>query len=298
MVMREKGRRSALPRLRIAASAAVLLALVAGTLFAGNPVADASARNLSLCQLLPALLRLKAGIAAGAGVALVVFPLLLALTLLFGRAYCSSLCPVGTLQDLVLFLRRRASGVRLSFRRPRLLLRSGVIVASIGLWLLGSSLLFVLLDPYSMMERPLSALAVSLAGRSAAPPSLSSLPGSSESQPLTPSPAGGGWAGLGAVLFSAALLLGVLLAAAMKGRIFCNTLCPAGALLAPLAHRSLLRVRLAPGICTSCGLCERVCPPRCIDSANKRIYAGSCVLCFNCLPACPQGALRYRWSRA
>lgn len=286
--------RTLLRGLRIALSGAVLVIFIGGIGFGewAAPAAD----PLAFGQLIPALLRWR-NLALGGTVALLfVFPLILGVTLLIGRGYCSSLCPLGTLQDLVISAARSTRTLRLRFQRPHTRLRTGVFAAAMLLWLAGSTLLLGVIEPYTITHRGLSSLTALIEGRSPREPALTSLPSAPGEEPAElsarealPRPVDDIVAQFAGLL----LLASVLAAAAGKGRLFCNTLCPAGTLLTAPAHRSLLRIRLDPAACTACGRCSRVCPARCIDSAAKRVYAGSCVLCFDCLSACPTGALRY-----
>ncbi len=63
-------------------------------------------------------------------------------------------------------------------------------------------------------------------------------------------------AGFDMLVFGGALLvLGLLV-----GRPYCRYLCPYGAILAPLARFSKLKVRVAAEECTRCGLCADACP--------------------------------------
>ncbi|MBU4002133.1 MAG: 4Fe-4S binding protein, partial [Proteobacteria bacterium] len=52
--------------------------------------------SLTSLQLVPSLLKFI----SGAGFAAAGFIFILCLTLIFGRVYCSSICPLGTLQDI------------------------------------------------------------------------------------------------------------------------------------------------------------------------------------------------------
>jgi ferredoxin len=108
---------------------------------------------------------------------------------------------------------------------------------------------------------------------------------------LYPLNAGGiGWISIGAPL----LVLGVVgWLAWTRGRLFCNTVCPAGSLLGLLARRSLWRISIHAEECTGCGLCQRVCKAGCIDPDGKSVDMSRCVACFNCLPQCPTEGITY-----
>ena len=83
------------------------------------------------------------------------------------------------------------------------------------------------------------------------------------------------------------------------GRLYCNTLCPVGALLGIFSSVSMFRIRMAQDACGSCRRCQRVCKAGCIDLEEKTVDIRRCVGCFNCLAVCPgQGiTLGNHWRR-
>ena len=91
---------------------------------------------------------------------------------------------------------------------------------------------------------------------------------------------------------SASLLIVGFLAAGW-GRLYCNTVCPVGSLLAVLSRRPLFRIAIDENACVGSGLCERTCKAGCIDAKARTVDAGRCVACFDCLNACRKGAIRY-----
>ena len=64
---------------------------------------------------------------------------ILLLTFVFGRLYCSVICPMGVFQDIIIFLRRKFTKKRFKFNKERRFLRSffaglaliGIIIASL-----------------------------------------------------------------------------------------------------------------------------------------------------------------------
>ena len=92
---------------------------------------------------------------------------------------------------------------------------------------------------------------------------------------------------------SLATLLLVAWLAATRGRLYCNTICPVGALLGLFAKISFLRIGIDPGACKGCNLCEGVCKAGCIDSRKKTVDSSRCVSCYNCLAVCPRDGLRF-----
>jgi ferredoxin len=254
-------------------------------------VPPAAVTVLTSLQFVPGIVKLFSGLAlSAAGLALVVL-----LTLLFGRVYCSTICPLGTLQDLFSRLnRKRNSRRRFLFRRQNYLLHYGLLGLTSALALGGSLFLLNLIEPFSSFGRTVVTLlrpvALLLNNGTA------SLLGAAHvymffTVPLhIPS----------SVAFAlTSVFAGVLFTMSyMRGRLFCNTLCPAGALLGLMSRVSLFRIVIDKAACKDCGLCEKVCKTGCIDSENMRVDFSACVGCFNCFDACPTVGLRYRLSRA
>jgi len=235
--------------------------------------------GLAHAQIVPALFGGSFGIAILWGT----------LTLLFGRVYCSVICPLGVLQDVVarfaaLFKRKH----HYSFRKPWHLLRYGLLTTCIAGFLLNIHLILTLLDPYGIYGRMAASLfrPIVLWGHNAA---------------ALIDNAWGYYFGFHYVsniiswptaAVSAIMLLLIGYFAWHYGRLYCNTICPVGALLGFLSRYSLFRVRLHKD-CISCGLCEQRCKAECIDSKAKTVDGSRCVACFNCLGVCKRGSLLY-----
>ena len=266
------------------------IALVVITLFTVLFLgADRLAQMLPLTnvQFVPSLLKF---LLAGGGIASLGFALILVLTLLLGRVYCASLCPLGIAQDGARWLatRGKRSGTSL-YRPPKSALRYGVLGATCVFALLGSLTLLNLLDPYSLFGRivvgvfsPIVSFwnnqLVSLLARA----DMFALPAISRIHPS-----------FQILLFSLIFAVALGFTAFRYGRLYCNTLCPVGTLLGVISRFSFWRIRLNQESCTTCGRCERICPAQCIESAEKRVDASRCVSCFNCLDSCPHGAISY-----
>lgn len=79
-------------------------------------------------------------------------------------------------------------------------------------------------------------------------------------------------------------------------RAFCKVLCPAAAIMKIPARASLLRVRPAGRECSGCGMCSRVCPMdvdvRRAMLSGKPVLDTECILCGDCVAACPTKAIR------
>jgi len=93
------------------------------------------------------------------------------------------------------------------------------------------------------------------------------------------------------IAFMTVLVVGYL--AYRYGRIYCNTVCPVGTLLGFISKYSLFKVHIDTSKCNSCGLCARKCKASCIDSKKHEIDYSRCVVCFDCIDNCRQGAISY-----
>lgn len=219
-------------------------------------------------------LKLLSGATLGVVVALL---LLVCLTLLLGRAYCSVLCPLGVLQD-VLGIFRRGKFKRNVWQKK---IRYAVLAFTVLCAVCGLMLPLTLLMPSSSFV-----LLVNNVFREVvqyADDAVHFLP-----EVVTLRPA------LTGVLLSWGILLILLFLVRWKGRIYCNTLCPVGAVLGLISQKALFRIRIDPEKCVSCGACEKACKGSCIDAAGKKVDVQECVLCMNCLGSCQFSAIHFR----
>lgn len=279
-------RLSRLKPLRVAVSVAFLVAVALLFLDFHNSLAPAFAGELLALQFVPSLVRLLEAASLGAAGCLAV----VILTLLFGRVYCATLCPLGTLQDVAGFVARKRRKWRgFSFFPPHRLLRYGLLALTILLLIAGSGFLLHLLDPFSIFGRIFTQLVRPLAilANNAAAMGLEQLGVYALARERWAAVA---WVSAG---LSLVMLLLVVSLAVSRGRLYCNTLCPVGALLGLFAGMSLLRLTLDQDACTGCGRCASVCKAGCIDHEKKRLDFSRCVACCNCLAACPVQAVRF-----
>ncbi len=94
-------------------------------------------------QFLPALLAVNIGVVS----------VLLVLTLLFGRVYCSVICPLGVFQDVVSWIAGKRKKNRFSYSPAVSWLRYGMLGIFIIAFLAGIGSLVALLDPYGAYGR-------------------------------------------------------------------------------------------------------------------------------------------------
>ena len=230
-------------------------------------------------QFLPALLALNVGVVA----------LLVVLTLVMGRIYCSVICPLGVFQDIAGWLGKKAKKHRYTYSKPLTWLRYAMLGLFIIALVAGVGSLVALLAPYSAWGRIVSNLfsPLYLWGNNL----LAHFAEQAESYTFYSTEV---WIKGGATLLVAILtfvILGVL--AWRNGRTYCNTICPVGTVLGFLARFSWLKPVIDTSKCNSCGLCARNCKAACIDSKTHSIDYSRCVVCLDCIDTCKKGAIRY-----
>jgi ferredoxin len=235
-------------------------------------------------QFVPALL----GSATGGAIILL---FLVVLTLLFGRIYCSTLCPLGTCQDIV----RRTANLfkskkkrKLKYSKPHHLVRYLILGLVIISFVLGSSTLLLILDPYSNFGR----MATSLLG----PAVIWSGNTLSDIFPSIPFQDYKIFT-LSTCLFAAVVFITVTGLSALRGRLYCNSICPVGSLLGLLSKYSLFRLTLNSDTCARCMACVKDCKGQCIDIKRMEIDHTRCVQCHNCTSACrTKQSIRYQFA--
>lgn len=231
---------------------------------------------LAKFQLVPAFLSGSLAIVA----------LLLGLTLLLGRVYCSVLCPLGLLQDAI----SRCSGRRrFRYQRGKTVLRALMLALFVGSLVAGMPLIVGLLEPYSAFGRIAADLFAPVWGMGHN--TLAVAAARLDSVAFAPVPI---WQKGLSALAGAVLTLGIISVLAWRnGRLWCNSLCPVGTMLGLLGRFALIRPRIHAESCTHCGQCATVCKASCIDPATASIDASRCVACFNCQDRCHHGALTF-----
>ena len=245
---------------------------------------DRVMKGLVAIQFIPSLMKTLAGTLP---VFIPGFILVLCLTLLFGRVYCSFLCPLGGLMDLVIRLRGRKK--RFYRSEPWNRLRYLVLALTILVFLSGSLALVNVLDPFSIFGRIMVTwirpVVVAVNNALSFFFELSGVYAFAPVHQLR----------FPFYLFviTGAYLVLIVLLSLKKGRLYCNTLCPVGTLLGFVAKKTVFRLAFQENTCTGCGLCERACKAGCIDSKKKYLDPSRCVSCFNCLSACPENSMKF-----
>ncbi len=187
----------------------------------------------------------------------------IAISLFFRKAFCSWLCPVGTISEMLWRFGQRT--FRRSFTLPRW--------ADLSL----RALKYILLGLFAYAVGSMSAIAI---------------------QAFL-----GGPYGLIAdvkmlnffryLSLTAAVVLAVLILASVFVKNFwCRYLCPYGALLGIPAMLSPLRIRREESLCIDCAKCTKACPSLLPVDKLVTVKSAECTGCLECVAVCPaQGAL-------
>lgn len=239
---------------------------------------------LAKIQFLPALLALNAG---------VVF-LLAVLTLVFGRIYCSVICPLGVFQDVVSWLsgQRKKKRYRFSYSPAKTRLRYGVLALFIVSMIAGIGSLVALLAPYSAYGRIAQNLFAPVYGWGNNLLAYFSERANSyafyEKEVWLRS--------LPTFIIAVATFFTLIVLAWRNGRTYCNTICPVGTILSFLARFSWLKIHIDDEKCNKCGLCSRSCKAACIDYKNHKVDYSRCVVCGDCIEKCHKHAISFTHS--
>ena len=232
-------------------------------------------------QLIPAVLAVN----------VVVIVSLVLLTIIFGRIYCSVICPLGILQDgisrIAKKLRRKKN--HFSYSPAIWWLRYGVLGLFIIAMIVGVGIVVSLFDPYAAYGRmasnffaPLYRLGNNL---------LASFSEMIDSYIFYSTEVWiKSWITFGVAVIT---FIAVAILAWRNGRTYCNTICPVGTALGFLSKFSILRIAIDTDKCTKCKVCERNCKASCIDIKTTSIDQSRCVTCFNCIEECKFRAMRY-----
>lgn len=233
-------------------------------------------------QFLPACLALNVAVIVG----------IVLLTLLFGRVYCSVICPLGVFQDIVIWIRRQIGKLqkkcftkravkareegksapkmkydftkRFSFKKEHKVLRYSVLAVFVICLILGLQVIVALIAPYSAYGRIVQSI-------------------------VSPS----GWA---VPVIALITLVAVVYLAWTDGRAWCNSICPVGSVLSFFSRFSLFQIKIDESKCIKCGKCYRNCKASCIDGEAHKVDCSRCVSCFDCIGHCTEGAVRYRFA--
>lgn len=203
--------------------------------------------------------------------------LTVALTIVFGRAWCGWVCPVGTLLDVLPAASpKRSRALAGSWRIVKYVVLAVIVVSAAG-----GTLAPMVLDPVTIVTRPVQELVRPFVGTDGVGLNAGAYISRYAFRPLA--------------LLSLLPLALVLALSAVARRGWCRILCPLGAMLALLSKVPGIRRRVDAEACTSCGRCAAVCPTDAVrrDAAFASSVA-ECAVCMACADECPTGAVAFR----
>ena len=234
-------------------------------------------------QFLPAAFAVNTIVVAG----------LILLTCMFGRVYCSVICPLGIMQDIISWMRgkiKKKNRFRFRYTPEKKWLRYGFLAAFLAALALGAHSIAILIAPYSAYGR--------IAGNLFAPVYrwtnniFAFLAERADSYAFYSTEV---WLkSLPALIVAAVTLTVIFIFAWIGGRSYCNTVCPVGTILGFFSRRSILAPVIDTGKCRDCGLCSKQCKSSCIDMESHKIDYSRCVACMDCMDTCKEGAISYR----
>ncbi len=211
---------------------------------------------MACLQFLPSCLALNFAVIAG----------IIILTLLFGRIYCSVICPMGVFQDIVnaISAGRKGKKQRFHFHKENRALRDFFLALTLLALMFGVQWFVVLIAPYSAYGRMVRTIV----------------------DPSSPT----------AIIVGVSTFVVISVFAWIWGREWCNSICPVGTVLSLFSRFSLFRPAIDTDKCVHCGACEKRCKASCISSFDQKIDYSRCVDCFDCLENCKVGAIRYKFA--
>lgn len=186
----------------------------------------------------------------------VFFIITLIVTLIFGRLFCSFICPLGTLQDLSSRLKIKKIRIPEKVHSKLSLLKYAVLIVILFLTYRAGSLIIRGYDPYAALMHLTSP------------------------EVLTES-------AIGLIILAAIIILSIFI-----DRFFCRYICPLGAIYAILNKVRPFKLNRAPK-CIKCSKCNRNCPMGIDIMSKDAVKDSDCISCLNCMD-CPVDAVEVK----
>jgi len=204
------------------------------------------------------------------------------LTIIFGRFFCSWLCPFGSIHHFFGYLGSRnktaAQKIKLNKYRKAQSIKYFILIVLLIMAAfpsLAATLQTGLLDPIPLVTRSFNLILLPIADGS-----VNILSVTQRFYETT--------------FFIFAFFLAAVLLNFVIPRFYCRFICPLGALLGIISRFSIWRIGKNTKTCSNCKSCEQHCEGACDPSANIKI--AECVLCFNCRDDCKtkDNVIRYQ----
>ncbi len=177
------------------------------------------------------------------------------IALIFRRAFCGQICPLGTLQELSGMLGKK-------------IFKKGVTMP-VGMDKTGRYLKYLILILVVVFSARASALVLRPYDPWVAYMHLSS------AEIFTD------------LLVGFIILVVALLGSMVVGRVFCRYLCPMGAFLAILYPLGWFGVQRKDETCIKCKICNRECPMGIDIMGVEKVTSTECINCYTCVNVCP-----------
>ncbi len=224
---------------------------------------------------------------------------MLLLTLVFGRFFCGWVCPLGTMSDWTSRLTRRKKTLSDPANRGIRKIKY-FLLGVVALFAVGGVQIAWIFDPIVIAGRFISLNvipAVTWAAERAFIIAIRDL-GLRDSvvydvyMTLKQT-----FLGVKVHYFSNALailayILLIFAGALVFSRLWCRMICPLGAFFAIVSKGAFLERKTEA--CTGCGLCRKACRMGAIRDDGS-YQKSECILCMDCVEACPGGRTRFAW---
>lgn len=229
-------------------------------------------------QFLPAILSIN----------IVAILLVVAMTILFGRIYCSIICPLGVYQDIVSRISGKFKKNRFSFVPERKKLRL-IILGVFVLLLIFFNPLANIIAPYSAYGRMVNGLLQPIYL------SINNLFAdiAEHYDSYTFYKVDVWMKGMSTFVVAIITWIVVSIMSAKSGRSYCNNICPVGTVLGLVSKKSVYKISIDENKCVNCKLCEKNCKSQSIDIKNHTVDYSRCVSCMNCIDKCKKGAISF-----
>ena len=199
---------------------------------------------------------------------LIAFLVILIFTFLFGRFYCSVICPLGILQNFINFFSLKNSKNYKNFYKTRYTIAAIVFTALFCGWVVG----FKILDPYTNFGLIASSIFTP----------LHNLIIKAEHYEFT----------ILTLTISLIPFIILICLVLFKRRFFCTAICPVGTVLGLFAKYGIFRLQIGNN-CVTCGACFKGCPAGSINLKDKIIDNELCIRCLKCVAVCPKQTISF-----